>query len=293
MDICLYVLCLINGMILICLILKIIVMRKSMKEISEKFTDRLITDTNTLMDISSRDIYVRRLAEEINKQLRVYRKERHRFYQGDLELKEAITNISHDLRTPLTTICGYLELIKKGDIDKDTARYLSMIENRTEVLIQLTEELFRYSVIVSVEDDKLDLVNINHILQESLVAYYDAFKERHMTPEISLPEEGIERNVNRSALIRVFNNIITNVLKYSDGDFLVSMNTEGKIVFSNKAKNLNPVLAGRLFERFYTVETGRNSTGLGLSIAKILMERMGGSITASYHDDRLYITLIL
>lgn len=291
MNICLYILCIFNGIIIVGLIIKIVLMRKSTKEIYEKFTDRLMTDTNTLIDISSRDIYMRRLADELNKQLRIYQKERHRFYQGDLEFKEAITNVSHDLRTPLTAICGYLELLKKDENGDNIARYLSMIENRTDVLKQLTEELFRYSFVVSVDDDKVETVMINQVLEESLIAYYGAFIECRITPDINITNERIERSINRSALIRIFNNIITNTLKYSDGDFVVSMDTEGKIVFSNGAKNLTPVHVGRLFDRFYTVETGRNSTGLGLSIARVLTERMGGSITADYYDDRLYITL--
>lgn len=293
MEIWLYALCFVLSIIIVGLVLKIALIRKSTKEIYEKFSDRLRTDTNTLIDISSRDLYMRRLADELNKQLRVYRKERHRFSQGDLEFKEAITNVSHDLRTPLTAIFGYLELLKKEEKNKDTARYLSMIENRADVLKQLTEELFRYSIIVSVDDEKVETVILNQILEESLVAYYGAFKEQQITPEINIPEEKIERSVNRSALIRVFSNIISNVLKYSDGDFAVSMDAEGKIVFSNAAKKLSPVLAGRLFDRFYTVETGSNSTGLGLSIAKILIERMGGNITADYYNNRLYITLTL
>lgn len=289
----LYALCFLMGIIIVCLILKIILMRKSTKEICEKFTDSLITDTNTLIDISSRDVYMRRLADELNKQLRVYRKERHRFCQGDLEFKEAIANVSHDLRTPLTAILGYLELLKKEENDEDTTRYISMIENRAVVLKQLTEEFFRYSIIISVDDEKVETVIINQILEESLVTYYGAFKERQIIPEISIPEERVERIVNRPALVRVFDNIITNVLKYSDGDFVLSMNEEGNIIFSNKAKNLNPVLTGRLFDRFFTVETARNSTGLGLSISRILIERMGGSITAEYSNNRLYIILAL
>lgn len=289
----LYALCFLMAIVIASLILKIVLMRKSTKEIYEKFTDRLITDTNTLIDISSHDVYMRRLADELNKQLRVYRKERHRFCQGDLEFKEAITNVSHDLRTPLTAIFGYLELLKKEEKDEDTTRYLSMIENRADVLKQFTEEFFRYSIIISVDDEKVETVIVNHILEESLVTYYGAFKERQITPEISITEERVERSINRSALVRVFDNIITNILKYSDGDFVVSMDVEGKIVFSNEAKNLNPVLTGRLFDRFFTVEAARNSTGLGLSIARILAERMGGSITADYSDNRLYIILTL
>jgi signal transduction histidine kinase len=112
--------------------------QKSMDEIYTKFQERLSSDTNTLINISSRDPHLRKLAAKINIQLRLLRKERHRYQQGDLELKEAITNISHDLRTPLTAISGYL----------------SQIQNRTEVLKNLTEELFRYSVVTSIHDLK-------------------------------------------------------------------------------------------------------------------------------------------
>ena len=88
------------------LLIKIYLMRKTALEITEAFQDRLSTDTNTLIDISSHDPYMRKLAVDINVQLRLLRKERHRYQQGDLELKEAVTNISHDLRTPLTAING-------------------------------------------------------------------------------------------------------------------------------------------------------------------------------------------
>lgn len=92
---------------------KIYFLRRSTQEIIDAFQDKLATDTNTLIDISSRDPYMRKLASEINVQLRLLRKERHRYQQGDQELKEAITNISHDLRTPLTAICGYLDLLER------------------------------------------------------------------------------------------------------------------------------------------------------------------------------------
>ena len=91
--------------------------------------------------------------------------------------------------------------------------------------------------------------------------------------------------------MRIFGNIISNALKYSDGDLSVVMKPDGTIIFANKAAGLTPVLAGRLFDRFYTVETGSQSTGLGLAIAKQLCERMGGSIRADYQEGKLIITL--
>lgn len=102
-------------LIIFALSAKIYFLRKSTQEIAEAFRDRLTADTNTLIDISSRDPYMRKLASEINIQLRLLRKERHRYQQGDLELKEAVTNISHDLRTPLTAISGYLDLLEREE----------------------------------------------------------------------------------------------------------------------------------------------------------------------------------
>ena len=101
--------------IIIALLVKIHILQKSVKEIEIAFADRLVTDTNVLIDISSSDKNVRRLANTINGQLRKLRTERRRFQQGDLELKNAVTNISHDLRTPLTALSGYLELLEQEE----------------------------------------------------------------------------------------------------------------------------------------------------------------------------------
>ena len=266
-------------------------MRKSTQEIAEAFRDRLTADTNTLIDISTRDPYMRKLAADINVQLRLLRKERHRYQQGDLELKEAVTNISHDLRTPLTAINGYLDLLEREEKSENVQRYLSQIKNRTEVLKNLTEELFRYSVVTSSQELKLEHVDVVRALEESLLSFYAVMQEKGIQPEIEFPEEPIYRELDAGAVNRIFSNIISNALKYSDGDLSVVMDKNGCVTFCNTAYNLNTVTVGRLFDRFYTVEASRNSTGLGLSIAKILTERMGGSISAQYQNKRLYVTI--
>ena len=234
---------------------------------------------------------MRKLASEINIQLRLLRKERHRYQQGDLELKEAVTNISHDLRTPLTAIIGYLDLLEREEKSVTTQRYLSQIQNRTEVLKNLTEELFRYSVVTSLQDLKPERMDVVRTLEESLLSFYGAMQEKGIRPHIELPEEPVWRQLDAGAVNRIFSNIISNALKYSDGDLSVVMEPDGSITFSNTSQALNTVAVGKLFDRFYTVEASRNSTGLGLSIAKILTERMGGSISASYFDKKLYITI--
>ena len=128
--------------IILFLIIKVFLIRKSAREIDAALSQRLLeeTDTNTLIDISSRDRFMRRLATNLNIQLRKLRSDRQRFQQGDLELKEAITNISHDLRTPLTAVFGYLDLLKREEKSETVKRYLFQIENRAEMLKQLTEE---------------------------------------------------------------------------------------------------------------------------------------------------------
>ena len=122
--------------IIVVLLIKIAFMRKAVKEIEDAFADRLMTDTNTLIDISSRDKYVCHLANSINEQLRKLRKERHKFQQGDLELKNAVTNISHDLRTPLTAICGYLDLLEQEEKSASVCRYVTIIKERTEIITE-------------------------------------------------------------------------------------------------------------------------------------------------------------
>ena len=234
---------------------------------------------------------MRKLAADINVQLRLLRREHHRYQQGDLELKEAVTNISHDLRTPLTAINGYLDLLDREDKSENVQRYLYQIKNRTESLKQLTKELFRYSVVTSSQKLNLESVDLVRALEESLLSFYGVMEEKGIQPEIELPEEPVFRELDAGAVSRIFSNIIGNALKYSDGDLSVVMDGNETITFANTAHNLNAVTTGRLFDRFYTVEASRNSTGLGLSIAKLLVERMGGSIEASYDNNKLQIKI--
>lgn len=277
--------------IIFVLLAKIYFLRKSAQEIAQTFRDRLAADTNTLISISTCDRSMQKLAAEINILLRELRKQRHRYQQGDLELKEAITNISHDLRTPLTAINGYLDLLEREEMSETVWRYVSQIQNRTEVLKHLTEELFRYSVVSSSQELKPERMDVVRALEESLLSFYAVMQEKGIQPDIALPEEPVYRKLDAGAVSRVFANIISNALKYSDGDLFVAMDKDSNITFTNTAHNLDVVTVGRLFDRFYTVEANRNATGLGLSIAKMLVERMDGSISAQYDSGKLKILL--
>ena len=286
-----WIICGVLSVINVILVVKIRMMQKSMDEICSCLSEHLSSDTNQLITVSSSDKHVRLLASEIAKQLAELRRQRRQYINGDRELKEAVTNISHDLRTPLTAICGYLELLEAEEMTDNTRRYVEQISNRTEALKALTEELFRYSVISSVSDLNYEKVNVGRVLEDTLISFYGAFEQKNITPNISLPDSVIIRSLDKSALSRIFGNIISNAVKYSDGDFSVTMTDAGEITFSNTASELSSVDVGKLFDRFYTVDSARKSTGLGLSIAKLLTERMGGCIAADYKGNTLSITL--
>ena len=241
--------------IIILLSVKIYLMEKSVREITEALDDRLKTDTNILIDISGRNKKMRRLAARINAELRLLRKERRYYQQGNQELKDSVTNISHDLRTPLTAICGYLNLLKREEKSGAVEEYLVQIQNGVDALISLTEELFRYSIVTSSCELKKERINVVSVLEESLLSFYGMMQEKGIQPVITMPEEPVWRMLDVSALNRIFSNVIGNALKYSDGDLFVDMKENGTITFSNTARTLNSVIVGRLLERFYTVGT--------------------------------------
>ena len=273
------------------LLVKFWLLRRSLDEIARQLGERLTQDTNSPIFLSTRDAHARKLAAELNVHLKELRRQRQRFQQGDTELKNAITNISHDLRTPLTAIQGYLDLLEREEQPENTRRYLDSIQNRMEAMTRLTEELFRYSLAADLPELKLEPVDLRRCLEESLVSFYAAMGRRGIAPDISLPQGPVVRTLDPSAVGRIFGNIISNALKYSGGDFSAALDSRGTAVFSNSAHGLDPVSAGKLFDRFYTVETGRGSTGLGLSIARQLTEAMGGSVEAQCQGEVLTVTV--
>ena len=284
-----WLLCLVLLTAVTALLVKVRLLQKSMDEIAKELGERLSADTNVLISVSGRDRHAMRLAGELNRHLRLLREQRRRFQSGDRELKEAVTGISHDLRTPLTAICGYLDLLEREDLSPEAERYLALIAGRAEAMKQLTEELFRYSVILSAEDVTLASVDMVSVLEESIAGFYGPLKERGIEPVIDLPDGAVVRQLDRAMLSRVFDNVLSNALKYSAGDLRIAMSADGGVSFSNTAPGRDEVQVGRLFDRFFTVEAARGSAGLGLSIAKTLAERMGGTVAAEYRSETLTI----
>ena len=270
---------------------KVWLLRRGARALRLGLAQKLREDTNTLLSLPCRDKELRRLASSLNEELRLLRKERLRYQQGDRELKEAVVNVSHDLRTPLTALSGYVELLKGEALSPAGQRYLSQIEDRAQAMKAMTEELFRYSLAAEETALTLEPVDLRAAVEEALLSFYGAFQQKGVVPQLSLPQGPVTRQLDKAALSRALGHILTTALKYRPGELAAAPSPAGVLTFSNPAPGLDPVSAGRLFHRFYTVESSAQSTGLGLSIARELTQRLGGTISARWESGRLQVEL--
>lgn len=282
----------IASIIIIALIIKIFVIKNAIKEIEEKFDFIIESDTNNLITISTNDIDLKQLAKKINQNLKKIRELEIQYNQGNEELKRSITNISHDLRTPLTAIRGYLDLIEHKNLTEKQENYLLFIDEKVKILTDLTEQLFNFSKSLdSYQDIKKQNVVLNSVLEETICASYDLFMQHNINPKIYITKEKIIKQIDENMLKRIFENIISNEIKYSDEFLEIKLNKNGKIIFRNKTKNLDKTSVEKIFDRYYTVENAKKSTGIGLSIAKQLVELNNGTISANYEDGYLIIEI--
>lgn len=282
------------AVIAICLFCKVRILKLSLREISVQAAEKFEAASNVPLTPQSRDKDVQRLASKLTGEIDAVIADKRRYAAGNGELFRAVTNVSHDLRTPLTSASGYLGLLRGCGLNEKQAEYAEIIEGRLNAMKSLTEELLSYSVVVSDEESaERSQECVNDLLEDSLTQFYIAFAERGIEPQIRICEGRVFRMIERGALSRIFGNIISNAVRYSDGDFCVQLFEDGTVTFENAASRLDEVSAGKLFDRFFTVENARGSTGLGLSIAKHLVEKNGGAIGAGWADGRLKITIKL
>ena len=279
-------------LIIIFLIYYIISINISIKEIEDNLDIILNNDTNKLITISTNNKRLNRLTTTLNTSLRKIRRLELSYKNGNKELQESITNISHDLRTPLTAIKGYIDLIKKEKSKKKIVEYLKIIENKSEDLVILTEQLYDYSKSLDLKDNlKKEKVCINDILEDTILSYYALIKKKNLTPEVNITTKRIYRKIDKNMAIRILENIISNTIKYTDEDIKITLLDNGKIIIKNKSHVLDNTTVNKMFDRYYTIESGSNTSGIGLSIAKQLVNINGGKITAKYSQGYLIVEL--
>lgn len=280
---------------LILALIKIRYLRKGYDELTENIKDQVSGKTGVPVTLSTSDPKARRCAEVLNRELKVLNEERVRFDGGNQTVKDAVTGISHDLRTPLTAIRSYLEMIEEEPDEEVRKEYLERIKNRTDALSELTEELFKYTTSSDqanrISEDVTEEQDIRRILEECLISFYAAFGKKGIEPDITMPETPVIARCRRRDANRIFENIISNALKYSEGNVTVTMTDDATVTFENPAPSLTPLMVSKLFDRYYTVNDAKGSTGLGFSIARELTEQNGGTIEAVMEDEKLRIIL--
>ena len=242
---------------------------------------------------------IENLIVEINTLIDDKRKMENIYKEKDMELREAIANMSHDLRTPLTSIMGYVYLLNDDKLDKEERKeYLKIIEKRSLVLNDLITSFYGLSRIQADQYEiKFKPVNLELVLGEIIAAFYETLDYKFGEPEINI-EEGLGPVLgDKQALNRIFTNLIENIIKHGEGEVKISLKKKNKYIvmeFSNKAEELGLKDVNRIFEKFFTkdrMRTGQN-TGLGLAIVKLLVEKQGQKIEAKKVGNRLVINII-
>lgn len=243
------------------------------------------------VDIALLDKDIEELAGNINQLIDLAVQSNRDRIRSDRELRQAIANMSHDLRTPLTAIIGYTKLLEVSTVtDEKRQEYMSIIRATADRLHTLLHEFFELSLVQSTEYHlKLEPVQMNALLWEVLTGFYDQFIENQIEPDLQITDEPLIADVDPSAVKRVFENLISNVIRHTTGTVAISLKeNEGNIllIIKNQADNLSEQDIDKLFDRFYTADRSRSSrrTGLGLSIAYSLMLKMNGRLTARLQD---------
>ena len=215
------------------------------------------------------------------------------------ELRASISNMSHDLRTPLTSIMGYLQMIKsEKPSEADKKEYMDIVEKRTKSLQKLISSFYDLSRIEGNEYNfNYKKVNLSNVLCENIAVFYNDFINNNIEPVIEI-EEGIKEIISdEGAITRIFSNLIGNMIKHGENYVKISLKKENDIIiteFTNKATGLTQENVDKLFNRFYTVDNSRSdrNTGLGLYITKVLVEKLGYNITAKLENENLKIKIV-
>ena len=277
----------------IALAVKVVLLKRAFTEIDEQVKDHLDGTNSAAFTLSTADKDARKLANDLNAELQELHSERVFLKDGDKRMKENVTAISHDLRTPLTAINSYVDLLATETDEEKRSEYLERIKDRTSELKDLTGELFKYSVSSDTQYDSqlsTEEVDLQSIIENSLISFYKEFSSKGITPETDFPSSKVTVNSSRKTLMRIFDNVFSNVAKYATS-LSVALTPDGVVTVTNDAPDLSPVQVSKLFDKYYTVSDGRNSTGLGLSIARELTSGIGGSIAAELNNGMLTIRI--
>lgn len=286
---------------IIILLARIFSIKKEIKNITKQISSYNSLKSSKKIDIKLFDRDIENLAENINKYISISNELQINNMKSQDELKRTIANISHDLRTPLTSILGYIQMIKNNTVDENKKReYIEITEKRAKYLQNLLNDFFDLSLLESSDYElNLEYINLNNILCDELAGFYEYFVSRDINPKIDIPNKDVMVIGDISATKRVLENLMINIAKHSNGYVYIGLSEEGLnavVTIINESENLTSKDVELMFDRFYTNDKSRNSkdrnTGLGLFIVRELMDKMNGDIKCEIKNDLLHIQCI-
>ncbi len=290
-------------LLVIVLIVHLAVIKREMKKIRNELKqtrkrgyDRQITVTLIDNDFSL-------MTSEINKNLDFQKQLKLENEQAERRLKQSISNIAHDLRTPLTVVKGNLQMMEKDkSLSRQNKEYLKLAIEKTNTLRMMIDDFFELSVLesdnVPVELKEIDLTEA---VMQFLLAHESVIKNNGLVPKFDFPEKSIFVCADEQYLQRIFSNLLNNIVKYARNSFLVILKnwqeSDGKeictISFANEIDDNHYIDVEHLFDRTYRGDKSRNGqgAGLGLYIVKLLSQKQGFEVYAQIKENRLYITI--
>ena len=289
--------CIISGVIAILGIGLAFYYRRQIKNVKSQISFLNQHETNMLITSDQKSGCVAELTDELNTLIEQTAALRKEIADNESHLKDTIINLSHDIRTPLTSMDGYFQLLLKSDDPEERQQYAAVISDRLSSLKEMLDELFTYAKLTNkAYEVELSPCAVNEILLSVLFSFYKDIKQRGIEPRVNVPEQDIFIQGNEPALRRIFQNILKNCIEHGNNQLSVRLINSADMVqiyFENDYQTQEPIDANKVFDRFYKVDGARSktSTGLGLSIAKELVERLNGSITGNVKNDIFTITI--
>ncbi|MEY8518066.1 sensor histidine kinase [Lachnospiraceae bacterium 29-84] len=255
------------------------------KQISQKLEDILESDSDEKAMVFTDDPALMELGSGINGLLLDRQKIKAEFKRSEISSKKMLSNISHDIKTPLTVILGYLEIMRLADADDEI---LKKVEAKAKQVMELMNQFFTLAKLEAGDTNiTLSRIDISEICRESALGFYEILLQKDFEVELSIPETAVYVQGEKDALQRILFNLLSNAVRYgSDGKYLGIFLREDKsnayIDVADKGKGIEKEFADRIFERLYTMEDSRNrkiqGNGLGLTIAKNLAVQLGGDL---------------
>lgn len=254
--------------------------RKDLEEVTEAIGE------NRVLKLEAPGRELEELLAVMNRALQGIRDERVAYEQRERAFQKEIENISHDLRTPLTSILGYLKIMDQSKMTREEREDLEVIRRKAEGLGRLVSQFYDYSRAAEAEYvPKLEPLDLSRLLREAMLESYQELERRGVEPRLELPRGPVWVLADRDCADRLVGNLLQNAGRYADSHFTVRLMPEGpwaRLEFENDGAVLAEEELPGLFRRFYVREEARpaGSTGLGLTIARAFAEKMGGSLTA-------------